>query len=170
MIYNASSMEWFVAQTKPNSHNIAERNLARQGFQTFLPLQETTKRATGEFVTQLRPLFPGYIFIALNIRQGSWRAVNSTYGVSRLVTVSNQPTRVPLDLMTALMQRCDAQGKLLPPKILKPGDPVTLTKGPFTDFVGIVESLVPDQRIWVMLELLGTQRRVSVLGEDLEAL
>ena len=34
-----------LAQFKPNSHNIAERNLTRQGFRAFVPMQEETKRA-----------------------------------------------------------------------------------------------------------------------------
>jgi transcriptional antiterminator RfaH len=78
---------WFLAQCKPNSHHVAERNLARQGFAVFLPLQEETKRARGRFVTRMRPLFPGYLFVALDIRQGLWRAVNSTLGITRLVSL-----------------------------------------------------------------------------------
>ena len=50
---------WFLAQMKPNSHDIANRNLTRQGFETFLPLQEETRRTRGRFVTRRRPLFPG---------------------------------------------------------------------------------------------------------------
>ena len=115
---------WFLAQVKPNSHNVAERNLARQGFQTFLPLQEATRRARGTFVTQMRPLLPGYIFVMLDRLQGGWRAVNSTCGITRLISLGNEPTPVPRDLVSQLMQRCDREGKLLPPELFKPGDQV----------------------------------------------
>ena len=43
---------------------------------------------------------------------------------------------MPLDLVSQLMLRCDAKGKLLPPKLLKPGDQVTLTKGTLCKFCG----------------------------------
>jgi len=36
---------WFLAQFKPNSYRIAERNLVLQAFQTFLPLHDETRRA-----------------------------------------------------------------------------------------------------------------------------
>ena len=34
---------WFLAQLKPNCANIANKNLKRQGFQTFLPMEEETR-------------------------------------------------------------------------------------------------------------------------------
>ena len=160
---------WFLAQFKPNSHNIAERNLVRQGFRTFLPMQEETKRARGKFITQMRPLFPGYLFVALDMLRGGWRAVNSTYGITRLVSLGKDPTPVPLDLVSQLMLRCDREGKLLPPKLLKPGDEVMLTKGPFADFVATIERIALDRRVYVLMELMGAQARVAVSAEHLRA-
>lgn len=160
---------WFLAQFKPNSHHIAQRNLTRQGFRTFLPMQEETKRTRGKFVTQMRPLFPGYLFVALDMLRGGWRSVNSTYGITRLVSLGKEPTPVPLDLVSQLMLRCDREGKLLPPKLLKPGDEVMLTKGPFMDFVARIEAIAPDRRVYVLMELMGAQTRVAVSADHLRA-
>jgi transcriptional antiterminator RfaH len=162
MRWTASNKSWFVAQTKPNCHHIATRNLERQGYESFLPLSEETARVAGKFVTRVRPLFPGYVFIALDPSAGGWRTINSTYGVTRIVCVGNAPRAVPDDLVRALKQRCDESGKLLPPREFKPGDKVSLVQGPFADFVATVESITPDRRIWVLLEVLGAERRVAV--------
>lgn len=169
MSHDDNGTTWFLAQLKPNSHRIAERNLTRQGFPAFLPMEEETKRARGKFVTQMRPLFPGYIFVALDILRGDWRAVNSTYGITRLVSFGKEPSVVPLDLVSQLMLRCDATGKLLPPKLLKPGDQVTLTKGPFANFVAEVESIAPDRRVWILMDIMGGQTRVAVGADQLRA-
>lgn len=59
MTYHDRGASWFLAQFKPNSHKIAVRNLARQGFRTFLPMLEETRCARGRFTQQMRPLFPG---------------------------------------------------------------------------------------------------------------
>jgi transcriptional antiterminator RfaH len=158
---------WFLAQCKPNSHNVARRNLARQGFEVFLPLQEATARSRGRFVTQLRPLFPGYLFVALDVRNGPWRAVNSTLGVTRLVSLGGEPTPVPRDLVDQLRLRCDPDGRLLPVPTLRRGDRVTLGKGPFANFVATIESLAPDRRIWVLLDLMGQQTRVAVQADQI---
>lgn len=153
---------WFLAQLKPNCANIAEKNLMRQGFKTFLPLEEKTHQRNGKSVTAMRPLFPGYIFVAFDVASEFWRSVNSTYGITRLVSFSKEPTAVPLDLVSQLMLRCDAKSMLLPPKLLRPGDQVTLTKGPFANFVAEVEKIAPDRRVWVLMEIMGGQTRVTL--------
>lgn len=162
MAFNDCEANWFLAQLKPNCAKIADKNLKRQGFQTFLPMEEETRQRNGKLVTTMRPLFPGYIFVAFNAARGFWRTVNSTYGITRLVSFGKEPTAVPLNLVAQLMMRCDAKGKLLPPKLLKPGDQVTLTKGPFVNFAAEVEKIAPDRRIWVLIELMGGQTRVAV--------
>ncbi len=146
---------WFLGQIKPNCTRIAERNLNRQGFQTFLPVEEGTQTRQGKFTTRLRPLFPGYMFVAFDVAGGHWRAVNSTYGITKLVSFGKEPAPVPQDLVSQLMARCDASGKLLPPKRLEPGDQVRLTTGPFADFAAEVEKMETDQRVWVLMELMG---------------
>ena len=73
--------KWYLVQFKPNSHRIAERNLLRQGFDVFLPMQKITKRNATRFVNDLRPVFPGYLFVHLCASAGPWRTVNATYGV-----------------------------------------------------------------------------------------
>jgi len=158
---------WFLAQLKPNCAQIAAKNLRRQGFQTFLPMEEETRQRNGKFVTAKRPLFPGYIFVAFDVALGLWHTVNSTYGITRLVSFGKEPTSVPLDLVSQLIQRCDAKGELQPVKALKPGDEVTLTKGPFANFVAEVEKIAPDQRVWVLMDIMGAQTRVAVGADQL---
>ncbi|UYP67513.1 transcriptional activator RfaH [Thalassobacter stenotrophicus] len=169
MTFHDRGTSWFLAQLKPNCANIADKNLKRQGFNTFLPMEEETRQRNGKYVTAMRPLFPGYIFVAFDVARGFWRTVNSTHGITRLVSFGKEPTAVPLNLVSQLMLRCDANGKLLPPKLLKPGDQVTMTKGPFTNFVAEVEKIVPDRRVWVLMELMGRQARVAVEAHQLKA-
>ena len=51
----------------------------------------------------------------------------------------------------------------------QPGDQVTLTKGPFANFVAEVEKIAPDRRIWVLMEIMGGQTRVAVGADQLRA-
>ena len=112
MTFNNKEIDWFLAQIKPNSYKIAEINLKRQGFQTFLPMINETKRCNLKFVKVMQPLFPGYIFVALNIENGHWRKVNSTYGIKGLVSFNKTPAVVPQDLINQLMQRLRLQNRI----------------------------------------------------------
>jgi transcriptional antiterminator RfaH len=160
---------WHLAQLKPNSSRIAERNLLRQGFVVFLPRIEETVRRGQKFVTEQRALFPGYAFVGLDPANPGWRSVNSTLGVSRLVSFGAAPVQVPDDLVLGLMARCDGDGLLQPEAGLRPGDTVVLTHGPFTDFVATIDRIAPDRRVWVLLDLMGQQVRVKTDTRHLAA-
>jgi transcriptional antiterminator RfaH len=56
----------------------------------------------------------------------------------------------------------------LPPRILKHGDTVEISGGPFAEFVATVEKVEPDQRVWVLLDLMGRTTRVAVNSEALQ--
>lgn len=153
---------WLLAQLKPNCASIAEKNLRQQGFQTFLPMEKVTKRRKNRFIDTLSPFLPGYIFVALEQRTGGWRAINSTVGVTRLVSFGDEPTRVPQELMHQMFQRFDGGGGFFPPEPLKFGDKVRLTTGPFASAIAEIESYTPKRRVWVLLDLLDQKTRVCV--------
>lgn len=160
---------WFLAQLKPNSAKIAERNLKRQSFQTFLPVEEVTERGKSTFVTAEKPMFPGYIFVAFDVAKGGWRAINATQGITRLVSFGAAPAPVPQDIVAGLMQRCDGQGKLISSTRLNPGDQVVLPSGPFANFVATVDRIESDRRVWVLLDIMGGKTRVAVPPDHVRA-
>lgn len=168
MAFQNLGKSWFLAQLRPNCGHIAERNLARQGFQTFLPTEHVLRRERGKFITVLRPLFPGYIFVAFDSAGGHWRAINSTNGITRLVSFGKEPASVPLDIVSQLMACCDTSGKLLPTKLLNPGDQVRLMSGPFANFIGTIHSIAPERRAFVLMEIMGRQTRIAVAADQLQ--
>lgn len=169
MTTHDEGVRWFLAQLKPNCADIADKNLKRQGFKTFLPREEWTREKNGKFVTTRRPLFSGYIFVAFDVAKGLWGKINATSGVTRLVSLGKEPTVVPTELVIELKKRCDDDGKLLSPESLKAGDHVTLTRGPFANFAAEVEQIAQDRRAWVLMELMGTKTRVAVAVDHLRS-
>lgn len=160
--------DWYLIQFKPNSHRLAERNLHRQGFETFLPMQKITRRKASRFVSDLKPLFPGYMFVSVNSELAPWRSINSTIGVSKLVSFEGKPKPLPLQLISGLMLRCDASGELLPPKSLNEGDSVEMLTGPLANFIATVDTIAPEQRIWVLMDFMGQKTRIRVSADQLQ--
>ena len=78
------------------------------------------------------------------------------------------PAPVPGDVVSALMARCDVTGKLLPPTVLLPGDRGRVAAGPFADFVAEIETIAPDRRVWVLMELMGGPMRVAISADQLQ--
>ena len=93
------------------------------------------------------------------------RSVNGTQGVARLVQIGQAPTALATGLVEALRARCDTDSMLMPPRVLQRGDAVRLTTGPFADFVASVEALAPDQRVTVLMEFMGSLKRVQIAAD-----
>ena len=154
--------KWYLLQHKPNKQNIALENLKRQGFETFYPLLENTKRTNARFKKSFSPLFPGYIFVFFNIEDSSWIRIKYTFGVSRIVSFNSVPSKVPLDIILALKQKYESSYKLLSAKNIKTGINTQILKGPLSGFVGKIEEYDANCRIKILLEFMGNQKSVSI--------
>ena len=161
--------QWHLIQLKPNAHRLAEKNLRRQGFETFLPMHQVTRRSGSKFISDLRPLFPGYMFVGAGAAAAPWRKINSTVGVSRLVSFGSSHRPLPGELIASLIARCDESGEVRPAPALEPGDSVEVLGGPFMDFVATVEAIDEGQRVWVLMEIMGAQTRVAVGADQLRS-
>ena len=161
------SKEWFVLQFKPNSHQQAVNNLNRQGFETFLPLSDTTSRKVSRFVTSTKPLFPGYMFISFDKSEPKWHKINNTYGVLRLITFNSILKSISTTFVEDLKRRYDLSGKLLPMEKLKKGDQVKVLKGPFANFIATIETYESDQRTWVLMDLMGRKTKIQTPSDNL---
>ena len=163
------SKEWFILQFKPNAHHQANKNLNQQGFETFLPLHDTTSRKLSRFIYTSKPLFPGYMFIKFDRVKAKWHKINNTYGVSRLITSNSKLKPIPTIFIDNLMMRYDLSGKLLPVEKLKKGNQVKVLEGPFAGFIATVESYESEQRIWILMDLMGRNTKILTPSDILQA-
>ncbi len=164
-------LEWYVAQLKPGGFDTAKRNLARQGFHTFMPLESVNGKSRGVIVTRNRPMFPGYLFIEqpLAIEPQGWRKINSTLGVSRLISLrKDTPSPLPFGFIEELQSRCDEDGIFKSVSDLAPGDRVEILGGPFAGLTAEIEKLSGKGRVGVLLELLGRSVRTEIKTEFLD--
>lgn len=167
-IYN--TREWFVLQFKPNSHHQAVRNLNQQGFETFLPLDGSALHQKPRLANVIKPLFPGYMFVAFDRKNTPWNIINSTYGVSRLITFNSIPKSIPKSFINDLKKRCDSTGIIRAKRQLKSGDQVKVSTGPFTNFIATVESIEADKRIAILMDLMGRRTKLTTKIDNLQLL
>jgi transcriptional antiterminator RfaH len=161
---------WYVVQTQVNSEAKAAANLGRQGFAVYLPRYLKRRSHARKVETVARPLFPRYLFVAIDIAAQRWRAIQSTLGVSHLVCWSDRPASVEDGVINALKAREDEGGfiKLARRPAFSPGDKVRVIEGAFTDSLALVEGVSDRERVAILLDLLGRKVRVLV-GADLIA-
>lgn len=60
---------------------------------------ETTKLKRKFFISEEKPLFPGYIFVSSNLNNLTWRTVNSAYGISKVVLFGYKPSMISSNII-----------------------------------------------------------------------
>ncbi len=153
---------WFVAHTHPHAEAKATAHLNRQGFEIYFPRYLKRRRHARRIETVAVPLFPRYLFVAVDLAAQRWRSIYSTVGVSRLISNGDDPTAVPDGIVEALKRREDANGFIKldyrPP--FRPGDKIRVVDGAFTSCLGLFEGMAERERIAILLDLLGRKVRV----------
>jgi transcriptional antiterminator RfaH len=153
---------WFLVQALPKCERKAQWHLGAQGFRTWLPQIEKTVRHARQLRTVQAPLFPGYLFIVLDLSRDRWLCVRSTVGVARLFThVDGRPVPVPWGIVEQLIAHSDGDLARLDSGLAK-GQRVRILTGPFADFIGTLQRLDDAGRVQVLLEMMGTAVPVSL--------
>jgi transcription antitermination factor NusG len=148
---------WFVARVHPNRENSAQFNLNRLGFRSFLPRVRRTVRHARRLQDALRPLFPGYVFVIIDLSKHRWRSVNGTFGVASLIMGTEQPSPVPPGVVEALIASCESGATIRVDGNLEVGQIVRILSGPFAETLCRLAHLDDRGRVRVLLEIMGTE-------------
>ncbi len=160
--------QWYAIYSKPRQEACAKDNLERQDYEVYLPLIKRKKRSRDKWVDTVETLFPRYLFIRLTLFQDSFYSIRSTRGVSKIVQFGNDPAQVPVTLIDKLKaSQSPGQDYIDPARpLFSKGDEVTITDGPFKGISGIVQKTSGQERVIMLLNLLGRENRVTVKTND----
>ncbi|MBI4969557.1 MAG: transcriptional activator RfaH [Rhodospirillales bacterium] len=155
---------WYVVHTQPQAERRAHANLVRQGFETYLPCYLKRRSHARKIERVPAPLFPRYLFVGIDPQTMRWRSIYSTFGVSHLISNGDMPAPVPEGVVEAIRARHGHDGlvRLDDPIPFKKGDRVEITQGSLRDLSGLFQCESDDDRVFVLLELMGRPVRVRV--------
>lgn len=161
-----SLRHWFLVFTKPAGEAVAQENLQRQGYRVYYPrlLRPTFQR--GKWIERIVSLFPRYLFIQVDTLAQSLSPVRSTQGVANIVRFGPETAVVPNAIVSDLLRRADPESGLHRlarlPETFKAGSPVNIIAGAFEGLNGIFEREVGEERVVVLLKLLGQSTPVRI--------
>lgn len=157
------SLQWYVLRSKPNSEMALWREALARGVDVFYPqlrVQPKNPRAR-----KIRPYFPGYLFIRVDLQQSGYSAYAWMPHSRELVSFGAEPAAVPDELISIIRRRLDeinrAGGEQLAD--LHQGDAVNVQSGPFAGYDAIFDTkLSADGRVRVFINLLRRQTTVDL--------
>jgi len=157
-------MEWYAVHTHVNKESLSEINLIRQNFITYLPKYKKIIKHARKISTVVRPLFPRYLFVKLDLVKQRWHLINSTYGVNVLITMEEKPVKILDKIINEIKSydNSDVIANISPYSSMTMGEEVNIIDGLFSGRKAIFDGLTEDNRIKVLFNLLGKEVTLSM--------
>jgi transcription antitermination factor NusG len=159
---------WYAAYTSANHEKRVAEQLVVRDVEHFLPVYESVRRWKDRRVTLQMPLFPGYVFVCMALRDRL--QVQQVPGVAHLVGFDGTPAALPDEEIEALRASLESGVRAQPHPYLTVGRRVRLKSGPLAGMHGILVRRKGNFRVVISIELI--QRSVAVDADvaDVEAL
>jgi transcriptional antiterminator NusG len=133
--------------------------------QALVPTQEVVEIKNGKKVNVERKIYPGYVLVEMVMDQETAHTINGIQGVIKFVGHERFPQPLRPDEVNRLLGIADEAEEEEPreeiPFLI--GQAVAITEGPFTDFNGTVEEVMPDKgKVRVSVSLFGRPTSVEL--------
>ena len=155
--------KWYLIKTKPRQEKKAKQNLENQGYVAFFPIAKINDR--------LVALFPSYLFVQLNEKTQNFSPIYSTKGVSHFVKFGLNFAKVPTSVIEFIKtnQYITAE-KIQDLKKFKSGDKVQISDGTFKNYMAIFKCYKSDERVSLLMNLLGREQSLNIKKDSVIAL
>jgi len=175
------SMQWYVVHTYSGFENKAklalEDAIRRSGLEhrfgeVLVPTEKVVEVKDGQKKTTTRKVFPGYMFVQMEIDNETWHLVRSTPKVTGFIGGTRNPPAVPEDEVRRITnQMAEDDEKPKPMVHFERGEEVRIIDGPFSSMTGKVEEVnQPRARLRVMVSIFGRTTPVELDFTQVERL
>lgn len=175
------AMYWYVVNTYSGYENKAklalEDAIRRSGMgakfgDVVVPTEKVVEVKDGQKKTTTRKVYPGYLFVNMEIDNATWHLVRSTPKITGFIGGSRNPPPIPEDDVRRITQQMDEEEA--PPKVVldfERGEEVRVTDGPFASMKGRVEEVNQARgKLRVMVSIFGRPTSVELDFTQVERL
>jgi transcription antitermination factor NusG len=150
---------WYVVRSKHRNEVLLWHQLCSRGIEAYFPRIST--KGMGCPPGPVRPLFPGYMFVHVDLDTNARSALQWMPGAIGFVTFGCEPAYVSDSILHGIEERVDQMNRLQvdPSSTLKPGDEIEIYSGPFAGYRGIFGTRLSDRdRATVFLKFIRDQQ------------
>ena len=169
---------WFVIHTYSGYENKVKKNLEQRIesmgmrdyiLQVVVPTEEEIEIRDGQRRTVERRIFPGYVLVQMKVRtdpQGpteeAWYVVRNTPGVTGFVSSGTKPIPLRQEEIDKIIKRMESEEPTIKVSFHR-GEKVQIISGPFTEFMGTVDSISMEKgKATVLVSFFGRETPVEV--------
>jgi len=167
-------MSWFVLRVASNKEEQVRDTLVRKVKiehledrigRILVPTQREKRMRGGQARVFERKLYPGYVFIEMtpeedgSVSEDVWFVIKETTGVGDFIGSDGKPSPMkPHDVekMLAMVEKAAEAPTLAGMAGLKKGDQVKVKEGPFENYEGEIDEVMPDKgQVRVIISIFG---------------
>ncbi len=163
---------WYVVHTYSGHENRVATNL-RQRIETeslehkivdiLVPTQDKIEIRGGKKEQVKEKLFPGYMYVKMELDNDTWIAVRTTQGVIGFVGAGTKPMPISDSEVKSIMQFMNQGAAPTFKEVFNVDDPVKIIDGPFADFIGKIESVDKEKgKLRVLVSIFGRETPVEL--------
>jgi transcription termination/antitermination protein NusG len=167
----SENARWYIIHTYAGHENKVERSLKQRVeamkftdrvFDIIVPTRNTIKVSQGKKETVKEKIFPGYVLVKMILDDETWFMVRSTQGVTSFIGAGNKPTPISEKEVEAIQKFMQLEEPMYKVQFAV-GEAVKITDGPFSDFLGTIES-IDDARgkVKVLVSIFGRETPVEL--------
>lgn len=159
---------WYAVRTKPRQEDTALQNLTRQGYTAYLPRICLKKRRRNRWCEVVEPLFPGYLFLRVDLQTDNVSPVRSTLGVAGMVRFGTHYQPLPDSVIEYFRQKdAAADSTEMRSSPFRPGDRVRILSGPFAGLEAVYQMSRSEERALLLMHILGSTQHIAVPFDDI---
>lgn len=132
--------------------------------QVLVPTEKVIELVKGQRKASSRKFYPGYILVQMELNDETWHLVRHTPKVTGFIGSQDRPIPLSDEEAEAIIAQME-QGiqKPRPKYRFEKGDEVRVVDGPFANFNGILDEVMPDKgKVRVLVSIFGRSTPVEL--------
>ena len=167
--------QWYVVHTYSGYENkvmddlgktVENNGLQHLIYEIKVPIEEVAEIKGGKRRMVQHKTYPGYVLVKMIMTDESWYIIKNVRGVTGFVGSGTKPTPLTEEEVRGL--GVEKHEVVVAYEV---GDSVTITDGPLTSFVGVVDALDIDKnKVRVVVSMFGRETPVELELDQVEVL
>jgi transcription termination/antitermination protein NusG len=160
-------LKWYAIYTKSRHEKVVAEELWQKQIESFLPLKEVISKWKDRKKRVQLPLFPGYLFVHVPIREKRLDIVKVP-SVVRVIGLHGVPEPIPDDQIQAVKSLVFSQLPYDPYPYLAQGDKVEIVRGPLRGLRGVLVEKKSKYKFVLSVDLIQQSVACEVDASDVE--
>ncbi|MBF0226661.1 MAG: transcription termination/antitermination protein NusG [Desulfobacterales bacterium] len=143
---------------------IATSSLKDMFGEILVPTENVVELVKGKRKTSIRKFYPGYILAKMELNDETWHIVKNTAKVTGILGARNKPSPISDEEAAEIISRMEVGNSKPQPKyFFNHGEEVKIIDGPFSNFIGTVDEVLPEKgKIKVLVSIFGRATPVEL--------